>query len=955
MIGTTEKGCGAHQIRHALMASCAMWLVLPAVAFAADITIPSGTTVTTTQTLPDVGDTGTIDSGGTIDVTDEDGLVLGNDDQTAINNGVIDVENTGGPSFAGIGSLGANSRITNNGDITGTGNFIFGIVTNDDDAVVVNSGTIDLDGDFNLGISLDGDNSSAENSGDITTNGFRSDGIYVFGDDGSATNSGTIVTSGEDAFGIYSDGNASTLINTRTITTTGDDSIGIGADGDSATVSNSGSISTAGEDADGIKIAGDDSSATNSGTINTTGEDAHGIDADGANAVVNNSGTITTTSDDATGIDSDGGATNASITNSGTISVNGNDALGIESKGNGSTITNTASGSITTQGSGAPGIGSQGNDSTISNAGSITTNGFSSFGIGALGDRVSITNTGSLSTSGDQSDAIYASNDGATINNQNTVSTSGEDAHGIGTDGDSANITNSGSITTTGNSSDGIDSDGDTVTVTNSGTLTQSGEGGNGIDVNGNTATVSTSGRITTSGADSNGVEITGNNATVTNSGTVENTGSRTGSDAAAGHGISVVGDNATVTVTSSGTTSSENGSAIYINGANATVTLQNGSLIVGDLTFTDASTASFSYEGSRTAIYGFSSVPGTLTSDGLVINTNGNTVTFFNPDEFQLGTTSLTFNALSRELADVVEEQMNAGGLNGSAFVATNGTPAETVSDRWSVWASPFGGLLNRDGNDGFDHSFGGLMAGAERGFGADYRAGVAGGFSIGHTDSNNDVHSADTYSLFVGAYASRNWQQTFAQVSLLGGYLNSSEDVTVLNNMVAGGLQDLSIDYDYLFLTPSARLGHAFALTQGTLTPSVRARYSGLWQSGDASETTSGLTVSGRSLNVLELRGETAFDFAPVAADTGALHFGVAAGIDGIFTLSDNVDGNLSGTALNLSTDNDDAVVRGFGRADAVWKSNGGAAFLASVEGGYDSTETVSATMRLGGKISF
>lgn len=480
-----------------------------------------------------------------------------------------------------------------------------------------------------------------------------------------------------------------------------------------------------------------------------------------------------------------------------------------------------------------------------------------------------------------------------------------------------------------------------------------SGSNSFGIQVDNDNADVNNSGKITASGEDGNGVEVTGNSAIVTNTGTIDNSGSRTGTLAASGHGIAIVGDDATVT--SSGTVSSDNGSAIYIDGANAMVTLQDGSRTVGILTFTDSATAAFTYSGNRTAIFGFSSVPGTLGTGDLVFRTSGNTVTYLNPDNFQLQTTAPTFTALTRELADGLERQMDLNRLGETGFVATNGTPAETVADRWAVWATPYGGVLNRSGGDGFDHRFGGLMAGAERGFAPDLRAGVTGGFSFGQTDSDNDIHSADTYSVFAGGYLNRNWQATFAQVSVLGGYLGSDEEVTVLNNMVAGGLQDLSIDYGYVFVSPTARVGHAFASAQGTFTPSVRARYSGLWQTGDATETSTGLTVSGRSLNVVELRGQTEFDFTPIIRDSGAFHFGVAAGVDGIFTLSDSIDGNLSGTALNLSIDNDDTVVRGFAAANAVWQTNGGASFLAGIEGGYDSAETLSATVRLGGKVAF
>lgn len=171
----------------------------------------------------------------------------------------------------------------------------------------------------------------------------------------------------------------------------------------------------------------------------------------------------------------------------------------------------------------------------------------------------------------------------------------------------------------------------------------------------------------------------------------------------------------------------------------------------------------------------------------------------------------------------------------------------------------------------------------------------------------------------------------------------------------MVVGGLQDLSIDYDYIYVTPSARLGHAFVLSEGTLTPSARVRYSGLWQTGSATEDVTGLSVSGRSLHVLELRAQATYDHAPIIQNGGTLYLSANAGIDGIFTLNHSVDGTLQGAALNLSVESDDAVLRGFAAADAVWQVNDGTRFLAGIEGGYDSADTLSASVRLGARISF
>jgi Autotransporter beta-domain len=737
------------KLKARLLTGCAVALLFPVSGFAADITIPSGTTVTTTQTLTDVGDTGIVEDGGKIDVTDQDGLVLDNDDQTATNDGEILLERTGSSDRAGIGSDGANSTITNAGTISTTGDEAFGIAAIQDDA--------------------------------------------------SITNSGTITTTGEDSFGIL-------------------------ATDDRAVVRNSGSITTSGEDADGVHVDGADSQVTNNGSVTTTGEDAHGIDADGLRAQVTNNGSITT---------------------------------------------------------------------------------------------------------------------------------SGEGGHGIDTDRANSTATNNGTITATGENADGIDMDGDNSSAVNTGTIQLSGSQGNALDLSGDNSSATNSGTLSTSGTDSNGIESSGDNVTISNSGTIKNTGSMSGGDPTEGHGISVEGN--TADITNSGTVFSDNGSSIYMGGTGASLTLNQGSLLQGIITYTDPTSGSLNYAVNRTAIYTFAGVPGTLDTNGLASSTFGSKVTIVNPDDFRLNTTASTLTALTREISGTIENQLDANRLQDPAQVATNGAAPDDDGLGNALWASPFGGVLNRGGGDGYDHSFGGLMAGADHAFSTDLRAGLMAGFSFGQTESDGDIHSSDTYSIFAGAYLSKNWQATFADLSLVGGYLNSNDDVTILNNMVTGGLQDISTGYDYVYLSPAARIGRAIALQHGTLTPAARLRYTGLWQAGDAKENTTGVTFSDRSLHVLEVRGETKYEFAPIVSDAGAWYLSLKAGADGIFTLNDSVDGTLSGAALNLSLDEDDAVLRGFATANAVWQANNGAKFLASVEGGYDTAQTLSASARLGVKLSF
>ncbi|MTH94786.1 autotransporter outer membrane beta-barrel domain-containing protein, partial [Roseibium sp. RKSG952] len=407
--------------------------------------------------------------------------------------------------------------------------------------------------------------------------------------------------------------------------------------------------------------------------------------------------------------------------------------------------------------------------------------------------------------------------------------------------------------------------------------------------------------------------------------------------------------------LTNTGTISSINGQAILVDGANAELSLSDAGQIRGSISFTDPESASFAVTADRTTIIGFETLPGTIHSGSLQSVSYGSSVLVVDPDDFATNTDAPTFNALTREVSGTIEAQLEAGRLAPSGYTATNGTHESPAASGRRFWGTPFGGALSRSGNDGFDYTFGGAMAGADQVFSDGLRGGLTGGFSIGHTDSNNDVQSASSYSLFAGGYLTRNWGPTFADFSLVGGYLNSSEDVTVASTSAASGEDVISLDYNYLFASPTARIGHAFAAGNGVLTPSLRLRYSGLVQTGDARDGSTGLTVSDRALQVLELRGQAGYDFDPVAGMNGTWHLGFKAGVDGIFTLDDSLDGSLAGTALDLATSSDEAIVRGFAKANAVWQASNGMQVISSIEGGYDSADTLSASMRLGFTANF
>lgn len=212
-------------------------------ALAQDISIPSGTTATTTQVITADGESITIDVGGTID-TVAGGVravegTAGN--QTITNRGLIDSGDTA------IRSNGDDAGINNSGTINAEN---FGIRSEGAQAAISNSGTINSIG---IAIRSDGDHAVITNTGIVNgdsqgtvvqIHGIRLGGAYA-----TMINGGTIIAE-ED--GIFVEGDHALVINRGT---TSGGVAGIGSQGDYATIINAGRAIT-GDGSGAIKLAG---------------------------------------------------------------------------------------------------------------------------------------------------------------------------------------------------------------------------------------------------------------------------------------------------------------------------------------------------------------------------------------------------------------------------------------------------------------------------------------------------------------------------------------------------------------------------------------------------------------------------------------------------------------------------------------------------------------------------
>ena len=296
---------------------------------AQSFTIPSGTTETAPQTLSD-GETGVIESGGTLATTGGADAVTGGDNTTVTNRGsiaasgafangiVVDdgntVENAGSIDVSGGFNIGIdaldNNIILNSGEITAT-DLAFGIAADSNNTLEV-SGSVSTFADTSPAIILN-DNNTVTITGSLFTQGGGSPALFP--DSGNTINlSGNIETLGDMSYGIFTNSD-NTIDVSGTITTSGNDADGIFG-GNSNTVTVSGHITTSGIDGDGIEV-NDFNRITNSGTIITYGAgSADAIEVDDDNVVIN-IGTLIANGDAlANGID---GESNNRIFNQGTI------------------------------------------------------------------------------------------------------------------------------------------------------------------------------------------------------------------------------------------------------------------------------------------------------------------------------------------------------------------------------------------------------------------------------------------------------------------------------------------------------------------------------------------------------------------------------------------------------------------------------------------------------------
>ncbi|MFZ0565019.1 MAG: autotransporter domain-containing protein, partial [Chlamydiales bacterium] len=186
--------------------------------------VPDGTTQITTLTLPNAGDSALIEEGGTISVTNANGVEMNALNQVVCNQGKIFIS---GVNTRGIFFSSGNALIINNGQISVSGSGTRGIEQSGivgSNVVITNTGSILAIGELAAGISS-----------------------FITGNNSVITNSGSIVVSGDSAFGIANNATGSNIVvvNSGLVSVSGENSSGIISNSDDVHVINSGTVISA--------------------------------------------------------------------------------------------------------------------------------------------------------------------------------------------------------------------------------------------------------------------------------------------------------------------------------------------------------------------------------------------------------------------------------------------------------------------------------------------------------------------------------------------------------------------------------------------------------------------------------------------------------------------------------------------------------------------------------------
>ena len=614
------------------------------------------------------------------------------------------------------------------------------------------------------------------------------------------------------------------------------------------------------------------------------------------------------------------------VATGGTIQTFNAGENGVQMLGSSQRLTN--SGRIGTFGGNAWDVNSQGDDATIINNGLFLAVGDASIGIVSAGNNANILNNGSIEAVGSNATfGIISDGSGANVDNRGFIGVFGHGSVAIIGDKSDLTVSNSGAIEAEGFGASGIlwGSVGplnNGLRLTNSGSITVSGDASTAIGAGGNDIAIINTGDVYASGVASTGILTLFGNATITNSGSVIVSGANS---------VSIAATGPSSVITNSGRVFSDQSAAIFFGSSDATLNLLGGTAIQGPIVFSGSgNTVSFGPALNAVMTFSGSGLPQTILTGGRPFVTSGSTVAVVDITGF--ASSAPLLEDLVGGIGSVAEARMSAPQAN--MLAPRNGPDA---------WLATFGGIRSQAGSGpygGFSQALGGLVAGAERRSGDGFLGGVFLGGAAGQTEVDDGAQEIIHHGVFVGAYLGYDGGVDFAEAAFVAGALEAQSRRLVANNLVLGGVETARADFNSIFLSPSITLGTRLPVAAGTLIPTLRLRYSGLFV-GDYAESGSDgdLQVSRRDVNVFEARGQLALALPPVSSQSQTWQTTLRAGIDAIAQNSADVSAVLVGQDISFAAGGKKTVLRGFAGVDLVADVGVGTTFTAGFEAGYGS----------------
>ncbi|MBN9547568.1 MAG: autotransporter domain-containing protein, partial [Alphaproteobacteria bacterium] len=582
----------------------------------------------------------------------------------------------------------------------------------------------------------------------------------------------------------------------------------------------------------------------------------------------------------------------------------------------------TNDGLIATLGGGAANVHSQGVDATILNNGAILAIGDGSIGVLSEGGNAHIANNGSIEALGVATYGIISDASGGHVDNHGFIGVSGTAAAGIIGDGPDLRVDNSGSIEAYGTAAGGILWQSNGLQLQNSGSITVSGLASVGIGASGNDIALANSGTVNVFGTASIGISAVFGNATISNSGSVIVGGVG---------GVAIAAQGGNSVITNSGRVFSDQSVAIYFGAPGATLNLLGGTAIQGPIVFSGGgNTVTFGPALNAVMSFSGSGLPQTVLTGGRPFVTSGDSVAVVDITGF--ASSGPLIEDLIDGIAGAVEARM---GAPGDDLLGPHKGP--------NAWISTFGGIRSQGGSGasaGFSEALGGVVAGAERRSGDGFLGGLFLGGAAGSTEVDDEAQEIVHRGVFAGVYLDYDAGGHFAEAAFVAGVLQERSRRRVANNLVLDGVETARADFNGFFLSPSVTLGMRLPVTAGTLMPSVRLRYAGLFVD-DYEETGSDgdLAVSRRNVNLFEARGQFALALTPVSTPNQAWQTTLRAGIDAIAQSSDDVSATLLGQDISFPAGGRKFALRGFAGADVTAEVGAGMTLNAGFEAGYGS----------------